>query len=112
MNINAVLSQIRTMRQQISTIQPNNPTVTPPTTHTTATTHSTFSNVLKDALTQVNHTQNQATQMTQAFELGDPRADLAQVMLSMQKSTVAFKATVEVRNRFVQAYQDIMNMPL
>ena len=46
------------------------------------------------------------------FELGDPRADLARVMVAMQQSQVAFRATVEVRNRLVQAYQDVMNMPI
>ena len=43
---------------------------------------------------------------------GDPRADLARVMVAMQQSSVAFRATVEVRNRLVQAYQDVMNMPV
>ena len=40
------------------------------------------------------------------------RADLARVMVAMQQSQVAFKAAVEVRNRLVQAYQDVMNMPV
>jgi flagellar hook-basal body complex protein FliE len=44
--------------------------------------------------------------------MGDPRADLARVMVAMQQSQVAFRATVEVRNRLVQAYQDVMNMPI
>ena len=44
--------------------------------------------------------------------LGEPGADLAKVMVASQQSQVAFRATVEVRNRLVQAYQDVMNMPL
>ena len=47
-----------------------------------------------------------------AFEMGDPSADLAKVMVASQQSQIAFRATVEVRNRLVQAYQDVMNMPL
>ena len=47
-----------------------------------------------------------------AFERGDPNADLARVMVASQQSQLAFRATVEVRNRLVQAYQDVMNMPL
>ena len=50
--------------------------------------------------------------MVRAFELGEPGADLARVMVAAQQSQVAFRATVEVRNRLVQAYQDVMNMPL
>jgi len=44
--------------------------------------------------------------------MGDPNAGLAKVMMAAQQSQVAFRATVEVRNRLVQAYQDVMNMPL
>ncbi|WP_369010220.1 flagellar hook-basal body complex protein FliE [Enterobacter hormaechei] len=44
--------------------------------------------------------------------MGDPSADLAKVMVASQQSQIAFRATVEVRNRLVQAYQDVMNMPL
>ena len=51
-----------------------------------------------------------AASMAQEFELG--RGDLASTMVAMQKSQVAFRATVEVRNRVVQAYQDVMNMPI
>ena len=60
----------------------------------------------------VNNAQKTSGALAQAFELGDPRADLARVMVAAQQSQVAFRATVEVRNRLVQAYQDVMNMPL
>lgn len=71
-----------------------------------------FQQSLTNALDQVNQTQANASSLQQAFELGDPRADLARVMVAMQQSQVAFRATVEVRNRLVQAYQDVMNMPV
>jgi len=71
-----------------------------------------FGQTLSNALDKVNQTQANASQLQQAFELGDPRADLARVMVAMQQSQVAFRATVEVRNRLVQAYQDVMNMPI
>jgi flagellar hook-basal body complex protein FliE len=48
----------------------------------------------------------------QGLRMGDPSADLAKVMVASQQSQIAFRATVEVRNRLVQAYQDVMNMPL
>lgn len=71
-----------------------------------------FGEALQNAIGKVNETQLEARNLATAFELGDPRADLARVMIAQQQSAVAFKATVEVRNRLVQAYQDVMNMPL
>ena len=71
-----------------------------------------FGQTLSNAIEKVNQTQANASQLQQAFELGDPRADLARVMVAMQQSQVAFRATLEVRNRLVQAYQDVMNMPI
>ena len=56
--------------------------------------------------------QQKSGALAKAFEMGDPSADLAKVMVASQQSQIAFRATVEVRNRLVQAYQDVMNMPL
>lgn len=71
-----------------------------------------FQQALSQAVDGVSRTQRASSELQQAFELGDPRADLARVMVAMQQSQVAFRATVEVRNRLVQAYQDVMNMPI
>src|SRR6478672_4774428 len=71
-----------------------------------------FSQTLSNAIDNVSRTQQSANDLQQAFELGDPKADLARVMVAMQQSQVAFRATVEVRNRLVKAYQDVMNMPI
>jgi len=71
-----------------------------------------FGNALGNALKKVNSLQAETRDLQAAFERGDPKADLARVMVAAQASSVAFRATVEVRNRLVQAYQDVMNMPL
>ncbi len=71
-----------------------------------------FGAALGDALKKVNTLQAETRGLQAAFERGDPQADLARVMVAAQASSVAFRATVEVRNRMVQAYQDVMNMPL
>ncbi len=71
-----------------------------------------FTDTLKNAISGVNDAQQTAGSLAKAFEMGDPSADLARVMVAAQQSQVAFRATVEVRNRLVQAYQDVMNMPL
>ncbi|QDS18146.1 flagellar hook-basal body complex protein FliE [Xanthomonas arboricola] len=71
-----------------------------------------FSETLRGAIGGVNEAQQKSGALAKAFEMGDPSADLARVMVASQQSQVAFRATVEVRNRLVQAYQDVMNMPL
>lgn len=71
-----------------------------------------FGDALGNALKKVNTLQAETRDLQGAFERGEPGADLARVMVAAQASSVAFRATVEVRNRLVQAYQDVMNMPL
>ncbi len=50
--------------------------------------------------------------MKQAFELGEGDANLAEVMIAVQKSSVSFEAMVQVRNKLVEAYKEVMNMPI
>jgi len=71
-----------------------------------------FTDTLQGALADVNRAQQVSGALAAAFERGEPGADLAKVMVASQQSQLAFRATVEVRNRLVQAYQDVMNMPL
>lgn len=71
-----------------------------------------FGQVLKASLQHVNKLQQESAAAIGAFERGEPGADLAQAMIAAQKSSIAFKAATEVRNRFVRAYQEIMNMPI
>jgi flagellar hook-basal body complex protein FliE len=73
---------------------------------------SSFANVLKQGLDAVNATQARSADFAARFERGEPGLELSQVMLESQKASVAFRATVEVRNRLVNAYQEIMNMPI
>jgi flagellar hook-basal body complex protein FliE len=71
-----------------------------------------FANVLRQGIDQVNQTQQRAGELAAAFERGTPGVELPQVMLEMQKASVSFRAITEVRNRLVNAYQEIMNMPI
>ena len=68
--------------------------------------------LLKQGLDSVNQVQNKATTLATQFERGVPGVELPQVMLEMQKANVSFRALAEVRNKFVDAYREIMNMPL
>ena len=71
-----------------------------------------FSAVLKNSLDQVNNTQQHAAKLARDFELGAPEANLTEAMITMQKASISFQYTLQVRNKLVAAYQDIMNMPV
>ena len=71
-----------------------------------------FSDLLKRSIDSVNETQQQANSLRTAFEQGEEGLDLADVMIAAQKSSVSFQAMVEVRNKLVDAYKDVMNMPV
>lgn len=105
-DVSQVLSQIRALQTQASN-RPSAPLATE-----TSTAPGGFGALLKSSIDSVSSTQNTASELQKKFELGDPNTDLASVMLATSKSQVSFKAMVEVRNRLVSAYQDIMNMPL
>ncbi|ACR69589.1 flagellar hook-basal body complex protein FliE [Edwardsiella ictaluri] len=70
----------------------------------------TFSSELKAAIDRISDNQNHARLQAQQFEMGVPGVALNDVMLDMQKSSVSLQMGVQVRNRLVAAYQDIMNM--
>jgi len=70
-----------------------------------------FSDALSSSLKAVNETQMTAKTMAEAYDRGAD-VPLADVMLSMQKSSMAYQATLQVRNKVLSAYQDIMKMPV
>jgi flagellar hook-basal body complex protein FliE len=69
-----------------------------------------FSQVLKTAVDQVNSAQLETNKLAKQFEMGEPNANLQDVMISLQKANISFQTMVQVRNKLVNAYQDIMNM--
>ena len=71
-----------------------------------------FGEMFKQAIDSVNATQQQSSALATSFEQGDPGVSLAQVMVASQKASVSFQALTQVRNRLVDAYKDIMNMPV
>ncbi|MEQ5834343.1 flagellar hook-basal body complex protein FliE [Marinobacter sp. NFXS9] len=120
-DINNVLSEIRSLRSQMmqnqrveqenqlkgsldSVRKPNGPSETQEAPG--------FGDMLKQAVDGVNELQSNSTQMATAYEQGDPNVDIARVMIASQKASVSFEALTQVRNRVVQAYEDIMNMPV
>lgn len=114
MQIDAVLAQIRSMQSQIRGVggQAHEAPQAIAAMQPQAAAPGSFSNVLKAGLDQVNQAQQKAGDLQTQFEQGVPGVELPQVMLEMQKASVSLRALTEVRNRFVSAYQDIMNMPI
>lgn len=118
MQINSVLAQIRSLQSEarvgMPAGRPDVGAVAPDALAGTrgAAQPTSFAQVLKSGLEGVNAAQSRASTMATAFERGTPGVDLAQVMLESQKASVQFRAAVEVRNRLVSAYQEIMNMPI
>ena len=71
-----------------------------------------FGEMFQQAIGSVNSTQQQASTLATSFEQCDPQVSLAQVIVASQKASVSFQALTQVRNRLVDAYKDIMNMPI
>lgn len=69
-----------------------------------------FGQMLKGTPGQVNQAQANTKQLAQDFSLGKNGANLQDVMMSLQKANISFQQMVQVRNKLVSAYHDIMNM--
>ncbi len=70
-----------------------------------------FADEIGDAINDVARAQKQASELTQAYELG-LETDLSKVMVQKQISSLGFQMTLNVRNKVLSAYKDIMNMPV
>jgi flagellar hook-basal body complex protein FliE len=124
MEIDRVVSQMRVLRAQVNgpsaqSIRPGElgallpgPAGVGGASATGATNAMSFASVLRNGLERINEAQAQSSASQRAFERGDPGIDLPQVMIDMQKASIAFRGAVEVRNRMISAYQEIMNMPV
>lgn len=71
-----------------------------------------FGEMFKAAIDTVNDAQKTAGDLRTRYELGDESVDLPEVMIAAQKSSVSFQAMTEVRNKMVEAYKAVMNMPV
>jgi len=102
MEINRVIEQMRTLSA----------TLDQPVQRTSQTGQAGFGDVLKQAIDKVNEQQSTASALAKDFQTGDTNTSVAEVMVSMQKASLSFQAMTEVRNRLVDAYREIMNMPI
>ena len=69
-----------------------------------------FAEALHSTLQGVSGRSAEAQALSKRFTMGDDTVSLSDTMVAMQKSSIAFQATVQVRNKMMSAYQDIMNM--
>jgi flagellar hook-basal body complex protein FliE len=99
MQITQVLAEMRALQARASGA-PSAPAAQP----------SEFANLMKNSVDHIAGMQNQATALADAYEAGDKSVDLTKVMLEVQKASLAFRAMTEVRNKLVDAYQQVMNM--
>jgi flagellar hook-basal body complex protein FliE len=105
-NMNSVLAQMRAMAQRAEGRGELNVGAVG------ATGGPSFAGVMKSALDKVNETQKSATVLADAFERGSKEVDPVEVIVALQKANISFSAATQVRNKFVAAYQEIMNMPV
>lgn len=70
-----------------------------------------FGQAMREAVNRVSAMQHEAAAASAAYETGET-TDIAAVMLSRQQASIGFEATLQVRNKLLSAYRDIMNMPV
>ncbi|MBU1256884.1 MAG: flagellar hook-basal body complex protein FliE [Alphaproteobacteria bacterium] len=102
---NAILQKNAALRDVASTGSVGGANATP------GTAPGGFTEALNSALQQVNGLQGKAGEAAAAFERGET-TDIAAVMLAKQQASVSFEATLQVRNKLLSAYKDIMSMPV
>ena len=99
--VDSLLAQMRAAAAAAGMREPN---------QATQTSKLDFSSMLKSSLDGVAQAQSKSDAMQKAFVLGDDRVSLSDTMIAMQKASINFQTTVQVRNKVVQAYNEIMNM--
>lgn len=102
MQIQQVLAQMRALAKSVA----------PPESQSSAVDGANFANALTQSLEQVNAAQQRSGDLTTRFVAGDESVSLSEAVVAMQKASIEFEAVTQVRNRLLQAYQDIMNMPI
>lgn len=105
--INNVLAQMRALSQELQSPPAGSSAGSVEQTNGTG-----FAAAMQEAVENVNAQQMNAANLINRFETGADDTSVAEVMVEMQKASVSFQAMTEVRNRLVEAYREIMSMPL
>ena len=105
-NVMALRAQVIARSRTLQEVQPTSLPDVKPSVPTTS-----FADTLGSVLASVNVTQEQEDIATEAYERGE-RTDIATVALIQNRASITFEATLQVRNKLLSAYKDIINMPL
>jgi flagellar hook-basal body complex protein FliE len=104
-DISEMLSKIRDISSKTSVFKTDKPEAS----------SANFSNVMQQAgkvVDTVNNSMGNTDSLKEKYLQGDPNVSLAQVMLSSEKSKLAFEGLIIVRNKCLDAYKEIMSMPV
>lgn len=111
MSVDRVLALRAQILERNAALAKANETPAGAVTGTSGSKSATFAASMEDAFKQVNQAQSQAGALSEAYERGET-VDIAKVMLARQQASVGFEATLQVRNKLLSAYKDIMSMPV
>lgn len=103
-DVNNLLSQMRQLSSQVKPAEQSFTAAAPGQTD--------FSSLLKQSISSVADTQTEAGRLAASFERGDAGADLGKTMVAVQKADLSLNTLTQVRNKLVDAYNNIMNMPV
>jgi flagellar hook-basal body complex protein FliE len=118
MDINRVLAEMRTIKAQTQSPQASNLDQLSPRQVSlnngsqSATETPSFGQLMNQAVDSVSGLQKTSKQLATAYEQGQSGVDITDVMIASQKASVSFQAMVQVRNKLIDAYRDVMNMPV
>lgn len=106
MPTNDVLAEMRSQIRNINPFQSIKPTQAKNTAGVD------FSNLLSDAIKHVNQLQMKSGDLATRLDMGDSKVTLSDTVIAREKASVAFSATMGVRNKFIEAYESIMRMSI
>lgn len=106
--ITGVLADLRGIRSALADIAGSSTAST--TTPATGPGTGSFANLLKESIADVESSQQQSNRLSTEFEQGNPNASLPQVMIAVEKANLSFDGMVQVRNKVVDAYNQVMGM--
>ena len=106
----ALLAQIRAYQNKISDLRPSEVN-TESVTAAAKPFNARMVDAMMSSIDQVNTMQARSAEMISRYESGED-VPLTDVVLAMQKSSLAFEATLQVRNKIMKAYEDLLNMPV
>ena len=104
-NISSMLQTLRAYQAEAAGIE------APSVDKAKSTPQTGFGDMIRQTIENVNDNQKKAQELSSAYERGEP-VPLTDVVLAMQKSSLSFEATLQVRNKVLKAYEDILNMPV